>query len=139
MIRAVLDSSVLFSAFLKPKSIPATLLVRAREGAFLLCLSDYILEETAAALLREKNRARYGFSPDRVARFRRNLKAIARVVDDLPDIRAVPLDPKDDKIVATAVKAGADYLVTGDSAHLLSLGEYEGIKIVSPRAFLDLL
>ena len=105
----------------------------------MLCLSDYILEETTAALLREKNRARYGFLPDKVARFHRDLQAIARMVDDLPDIRAVPLDPKDDKIVATAVKAGAGYLVTGDRTHLLALGEYEGIKIITPRAFLDLL
>jgi uncharacterized protein len=51
----------------------------------------------------------------------------------------VPLDPKDNMIVATAVKAGADYLVTGDRRHLLALGEYEGIKIVSPRRFLELL
>jgi predicted nucleic acid-binding protein len=60
------------------------------------------------------------------------------LVGDLPDLRAVALDPKDDVIVATAVKAKAGFLVTGDR-HLLSLGSHGGIRIVSPRQFLDLL
>jgi uncharacterized protein len=58
--------------------------------------------------------------------------------DDLPAIRVVPLDPKDDAIVATALKAKADFLVTGDR-HLLSHGSHESIQIVAPRQFLDLL
>jgi predicted nucleic acid-binding protein len=41
-------------------------------------------------------------------------------------------------IVATAMKARADYIVTGDR-HLLVLGAYEGIRMVTPRQFLDLL
>ena len=36
------------------------------------------------------------------------------VVGDLPQLRVVPSDPSDDVIVATALKAGAQYLVTGD-------------------------
>jgi uncharacterized protein len=37
------------------------------------------------------------------------------------------------------VAAKADYLVTGDRAHLLPLGEYRGVRIVSPRGFLEIL
>lgn len=139
MIRAVLDSSVLFSAFLKPQSVPATLLARARAGAFSLCLSRYILEETARVLLRERNRLHYGFAPDQVARFCRDLAAVAAMADELPAIQAVPADPKDNPIVATAVATQADYLVTGDRRHLLVLGSYEGIRIVGPRRFLEIL
>jgi uncharacterized protein len=57
----------------------------------------------------------------------------------LPTLRAVPNDPKDDPIIATAVAEKADYLVTGDQAHLLPLGQYDGIRIVSPREFRDFL
>jgi predicted nucleic acid-binding protein len=57
----------------------------------------------------------------------------------VPDIRVVAADPKDDPIIATAVAAKADCVVTGDRAHLLPIGEYEGIKIISPRAFLEIL
>jgi hypothetical protein len=63
----------------------------------------------------------------------------AEMVTNVPDIRVVAADPKDDPIIATAVAAEADYLVTVDHAHLLPIGEYEGIKIISPQAFLKML
>src|SRR3954470_3610177 len=139
MTRAVLDSSVLVSAFLKPGSLPATLLLRAREGAFSLVLSSYIIQETAAVLIRPKHQASRSFTPDEVARYCRDLLAVGELVGDLPNIEAVPDDPKDNPVVATAVAGRADYLVTGDRAHLLPLGEYRGVRMVSPRAFLELL
>ena len=71
--------------------------------------------------------------------FIRWLLTQAEMVTDLPALRVVLNDPKDDPIIATAVAAKADYLVTGDRAHLLPLGEYEGIHILSPREFLEIL
>jgi putative PIN family toxin of toxin-antitoxin system len=46
-------------------------------------------------------------------------------------------DPDDDKYIAAAIEGRARFLVAGDS-DLLDLNEYEGIRIMSPRAFLDL-
>jgi uncharacterized protein len=43
-------------------------------------------------------------------------------------------DPEDNKILESAVEAGADYLVTRDN-DLLRLGSYENIKIVNPSEF----
>ncbi|MEX0802241.1 MAG: PIN domain-containing protein, partial [Candidatus Binatia bacterium] len=43
---------------------------------------------------------------------------------------AVPADPDDDIIVAAAVESQAKYIVTEDQ-HLLRLGNYAGIKILS--------
>ena len=42
-------------------------------------------------------------------------------------------------VLTTALAAGAGYLVTGDRRHLLALGGHEGVRILGPRAFLDLL
>jgi uncharacterized protein len=141
MPRAVLDSSVLISAFLTPKRLPSAVLDAAERGAFVLCLSPVILEETRASLLRKTKRIRryYSYPDERIAAYIEGLAAQAELVSDLPDIRAVPNDPKDDPIVATAVAGKADYLVTGDKAHLLPLKEYQGIRIVSPREFVELL
>jgi uncharacterized protein len=140
MLKAVLDSSALVSVFLTPSGVVATLLTRAEQGAFSLCLSEAIVAETVATLMREKHRVRYRYSAERVEQFRRTLTDTAgALLRDLPPIRAVPNDPKDDMIVATAVAAGADYLVTGDRRHLLPLGTYAGVRIVTPRQFLDLL
>jgi putative PIN family toxin of toxin-antitoxin system len=135
-----LDSSVLVSAFLTPPGAPGQVLDAAEAGVFTLCLSREILVETAKALLRAPRlRARYGFDRAAVERFCDGLAASAEMVADLPALQAVPRDPKDDPIVATAVAGRADYLVTGDRRHLLPLGSYRGIQIVSVRAFLELL
>lgn len=44
-------------------------------------------------------------------------------------------DESDNRYIEYAV-AGADYLVTGDKLHLLPIGAYRGIRIVSPAVFL---
>jgi putative PIN family toxin of toxin-antitoxin system len=138
MIRAVVDSSVLYSAFLKPTSIPAMVLAQARAGSFTLCLSRYILEEPATVLLRPKARRRV-FDVAEVAEFCNGLAEEGEMVISLPQLRAAPNDPKDDPIVATAVAGRADYLVTGDRRHLLALREYGSVRMISPRDFLELL
>lgn len=136
--KAVLDSSTLVSAFLTPKGTPGQLLRAAHRDVFDLCLSAEIIQETAAVLERPKIAERYRRGPDAVRAFCLGLSGTSAMVASLPKIDAVPDDPEDNMIVATAVAAGADYLVTGDR-HLLSLEQYQGIRIVTPRQFLDLL
>lgn len=94
-----------------------------------------------APLLRsQKLQQRYRYNSRAIALFCEGLTLVAEPVTDLPDLQdAVPLDPKDNPIVATAVKARAAYLITGDRRHLLSLGGYAGVRIISPRTFLQLL
>jgi putative PIN family toxin of toxin-antitoxin system len=141
MPKAVLDTSVLVSAFLTPQGIPGALLAKARSGAFLLYLSREILSETAETLRREvKLQERYHYGEPEVDEFCRGLLEAAQpLVTDLPELEAVPLDPKDNMVVSTAVKAGANYLVSGDKRHILPLGEYQGIKIITARQLLELL
>jgi uncharacterized protein len=137
--RAVLDSSVLVSAFFSPQGTPASLLAHARRGAFSLACSVEILDEVTGVLMRPKHRARYRYTLEEVVRYRALLTSLSVLVSDLPSLAAVPLDPKDDMIIATAVAARADHLVTGDRRHLIVLGHYEGIRILGPRAFLEAL
>lgn len=47
-------------------------------------------------------------------------------------------DPKDDKFLACAIEGEADYLVSGDQ-DLLAIGSYQGIQIVKPAQFLNIL
>jgi predicted nucleic acid-binding protein len=49
----------------------------------------------------------------------------------------VPDDPDDNRIVECAVKAGSDYLVTGDK-HLLRVGSYGLLSIVKVAEFLGI-
>lgn len=140
MPRAVLDSSVLVSAFLTPHGSVVRLLRDPVRSRYELCLSDAILTETAEVLLaKSKLRSYAAYADDDVREYIRWLLTQAEMVPDAPAPRVVPNDPKDDPIVAAAVSAKADYLVTGDRAHLLPLGEYQGTRILSPRAFLEIL
>jgi hypothetical protein len=47
-------------------------------------------------------------------------------------------DPPDNRYLECAVEGAAAYIVSGDRL-LLSLGIYQGIQIVSPRVFLEVL
>ena len=51
-------------------------------------------------------------------------------------IEAITGDPADDAILATAVEAQVDVLATGDRKHLLPIGEYRGVRILTPQALL---
>lgn len=53
-------------------------------------------------------------------------------------VAGVATHPEDDLVLATAISGSADYLVTGDR-QLRQLGSFQGVVIVSPRTFLDLL
>ncbi len=44
--------------------------------------------------------------------------------------RVVPGDADDDQVLAAALAARADLIVSGDRRHVLPIGSYEGIAIV---------
>ncbi len=48
-------------------------------------------------------------------------------------------DPDDEKVLEAALAGEADCIVSGDKKHLLTLGQYEGIPILSPADFLRML
>lgn len=140
MPRAVLDSSVLVSAFLTPHGSVVRLLRAPALARYQLCLSEFILTETAETLLFKPRLRTYAAYADTDVRdFIRWLLSQAETVDELPTLRVVSSDPKDDPIIATAIAAKANYLVTGDRAHLLPLREYERIHIVSPSQFSNII
>jgi putative PIN family toxin of toxin-antitoxin system len=103
MLKAGLDSSVLISAFPTRGGVADQLLDAAERGAFISCLSHKILAETAAVLQRSRKlQARYGYDRAAVEAFCDGLAATAEIAFNLPQLRAVPDDPKDDMVVATA-------------------------------------
>lgn len=53
-------------------------------------------------------------------------------------LNVVRNDPADNRYLECAVEGAADYLVSGDQ-DLLDLHEHGGIRIVTPRTFLEVL
>ncbi|MEP7343100.1 MAG: putative toxin-antitoxin system toxin component, PIN family [Acidobacteriota bacterium] len=138
MVKAVFDLTIIVSAILKPAGITGELINRARAGDFVLLLSQEIIDESRATLRTHKKlRKQYRYTDEEVAYFFSRLRNIVTIVSDLPFVRIVR-DPNDDFIIATAVKAEADYLVARDK-DLLVLGAHRNTQIVSPEMFLRIL
>ena len=140
MIRAVFDTNVLVSAFLTrhhPGGVSTELLRFVHDGVVQLYLSADIIEETAGTLTRSaRTQARYRYTPEQAMQYCADLFTIATIIiDPPPQSGAVPRDTDDDKIVACAVAANAEYLVTRDQ-DLLSLTSYGDVAMITPEQFL---
>jgi len=60
----------------------------------------------------------------------------AEVVPSENRAEPVCIDPDDDKFLACALTSGAEYIISGDK-HLLRVSGYKGLKVLSPRRFVD--
>lgn len=60
---------------------------------------------------------------------------MAKIVDPREEFNIIKDDPEDNVIIACAVEGEVDYIVTQDR-HLLDLGEFRSVKILTPREFL---
>jgi putative PIN family toxin of toxin-antitoxin system len=139
MLNAVLDSTVLVSAFLTPRGLAAQLLSEARRGAFVLHLSDQIIVETQDVLLERKHiRQRYPYTDEQAVRFCRALRSAAHLISHFARISGVVRDPNDDMVIACALAAGDAYLVTRDP-DLLTLKTYRDVRMATPEEFIALV
>lgn len=140
MITAVLDTNVLVSgivAFHKPTP-PAQILEAWRAGEFQLVLSTHIIDELKSAL--EKPYFAQRITPQQVAGTITLFKQEAIVTPITTNIQGAATHPEDDLILATAVSATVDYLVTGDQPLLRKVGHaYQGVNLVAPVTFLKAL
>lgn len=123
-MRIVFDTNVLFAAYIA-RGTCATLYEQALAAATLLT-SEIILQE-----FEEKLVAKGKVEPEKAARLRAEIAANSSIVPIEPPTNPVCRDPDDDAILATAVAAHADLLVTGDK-DLLVIGISQGIPIVTP-------
>ncbi len=133
-LRIVLDTGVVVSAVLLPRSIP--------RQAFDVALARgqvVVSEQTIAELDEVLRRAAFDkyVSETQRLEFLSALVLAAKLIDDV-DVVTDCRDPKDNKFLELALSAKSKYLVTGDS-DLLVLDPCRGIAIVDPRTFLTVV
>jgi uncharacterized protein len=139
MITAVVDTNVLasgFAGFSKQSSAPGWILRTWRQGYFELVSSRHILTELERAFQAPYFRQR--LAAEQVAGALLLLRREAIFTETNTQIHGVATHPEDDLILAAAVSAKAEYLITGDKK-LQELRTCEGVTMVSPREFLDIL
>jgi uncharacterized protein len=89
-------------------------------------------------VLRRPRLQKYVF-PEAVQEMIRGLRVEAELVDaDTTEVAYSP-DPDDNRILEIAIAGQANYVISGDRADMLALGEVDGIPIITARQAVDIL
>ena len=128
-MKAVFDTNVLIAAFLT-EGLCSGLLIRARKQAFTLVLCDDIIREFEGILIKK-----FKLTSTDISEISAIVsEAASEILHKLGPIPNICRDQNDDMIIACAIDADADYIVTGDE-DLLILNRHKDIVIINPRNF----
>lgn len=131
MLKVVLDTNVIVSAIIfggKPKLILNLIQSEKVDGY----ISRFIIAETCE-ILRQK------FKLTETESVEETIKKSFSFVEPAFSINIIKACPADNKILACALAAKADYLISGDKKHILLLKKIKNIPILSPEQFLKLV
>jgi putative PIN family toxin of toxin-antitoxin system len=136
-MRVVLDTNCVVSGMLW-FGPPRRVLELARAGKVSIFASIALLEELAGTLAYPRFARQIEQMSLNVEQLVREYGAMVSLVR--PASTGIPAlaDPDDEAVLACALGAAAQAVVSGDR-HLLDLGQFSGIPILTPAAFLDLL
>ncbi len=135
-MRLVVDSNIAISGLLW-FGAPRTLMDLAFAGSVSLIVSPEMVAELQITLERPKFRPKFEAMGSNVRELLRAYLALAKLVEPAP-LQAFAPDPDDDWIIATAIAAEADLIVTGDKP-FLSVGSVEKVRIVTVVEALELV
>ncbi len=125
-MKVVLDTNVLITAFKDEYSYQKQIIDEISAGRLEAYANHETLRENKFIL----NNLIQDFS------YKRELDSLFAQINTVQNRRQIRVvsDPEDNKILESAVEAGADYLITEDRA-LLELSPFQGIRIVEPIVF----
>ena len=132
-MRVVVNTNLLVSGVISAAGLPRQLLNAATAQVFELCTSEVLLAELLEVLSREKFASRLVQAKLTPQGFVDDLRRVALVVSPLAVPRVIVNDADDDQVLAAALAGSADLIASGDKKHVLPLGSYEGIPILTAR------
>ena len=136
-MRAVIDTNVLVSGLFW-HGAPHTLLEQVRAGTLVLISSPVLLTELENVIGRAKFDAILTRSATSREQTLTELRQCAEIIEPPPLALPVCRDPDDDAVLALALAAQADLIVSGDD-DLLALKHYQGIPITTPAQAVQLI
>ena len=136
-MRVVIDTNTVISGFLWG-SYPRQIIDLVRTQEITVYTSSFLIEELSEVLSRPKFYQRIQTvieeTPESLVNNYRNL---VKIVEIYQVEKIVINDPDDDQVLACAISANADYIISGDQ-DLLTLKLYQNIPIVTPREFMKI-
>ena len=131
MIKVVVDTNVFISSFFGGN--PKKIIDLWNKKKIVLCLSADIVDEYIKVL------KRLGLQDENELQKLLNIFAEGHNIlfsASTPVLKIVKQDPDDNKFIECAVALKCSYIVSGDK-HLKSVRDYMGIKIFSPKEFIE--
>ena len=129
-MRIVLDTNVVLSALLWRGTPHHLLAAIGQRSSIQLYSSSALLEELADVLARPSATKRLALIGKTVREVLADYVEAIELVEPTTVPRVVADDIDDDQVIAAAVAARADLIVSGDRKHLLPLGSHQGIVII---------
>jgi hypothetical protein len=138
MIRTIFDTNPVVAAIVNPKGYPAQLLAAWRKEEFQIIVSPAIMQEYWRVLFLPEVLANSRATETEINDLLAALNNNAIFVSGTLDLRVISKDPTDDKFFVAAVEGEVDYIITKEQAWK-KLKTYQGIRIVSPSKFCEIL
>ncbi|MDE2231540.1 MAG: putative toxin-antitoxin system toxin component, PIN family [Candidatus Omnitrophica bacterium] len=138
MLKVVVDTNQFVSALISKRSQSARLLELWKNQHFILVTSPEIIAEIKEVLEYPHIRQKYKLSKVEIVSLLVLIEHEAVVLPSLPAVHIIKDGPDDNKFLACALAAQAEYIVSGDR-HLLNLGSYGPVSIVTVKDFLHVI
>ncbi len=129
--KVVFDTNIFISGIIFGGN-PRTCLELARNGEIRLFESRALLLELALKL-----KSKFKWTDVDVKEVIEGVSKFAEVVDPKQKLAIIKADPPDNRVLECALEAKADFIISGDKKHLLSLKKFQNIPIITAKNFLQ--
>ncbi len=133
-MRVVLDTNVFISGIFWEGNFCSHIISLWREKKITLVTSLSLIEELIEVLQTFRIQMPLGM----IETWRMMIINNSLIVYPTNKLDIVKEDPDDNKLFEAAIVGKAEYIVSQDKKHVLSIGEYNSIRTISPEQFLQL-
>lgn len=134
-MRITVDTNTVISALFW-KGNPRKVLDAARDGIVEIFTTEALLVELEGVLRRSRFEKHLSAAGTTVKELVNGYAALAHFVEAIPITPVVIRDPDDDAVIACAVAAESEVVVSGDD-DLISLQSYRDIRILTAAQFVN--